>query len=99
MVYVSELYQHFLVCLRGLVNGSVDSTKYEDECRQLMGTGSYLLFSLDRVVAHAVKQLQILGADSSATKLRVRTHGFMAWFESRRGFICCFHREGVLWCG
>jgi histone deacetylase complex regulatory component SIN3 len=38
----------------------MDRAKFEDECRQLMGTGSYLLFTLDRVVNHAVKQLQAL---------------------------------------
>jgi hypothetical protein len=50
----------------------MDRAKFEDECRQLMGTGSYLLFTLDRVVNHAVKQLQSLVSDPVSVKLRVR---------------------------
>ena len=69
----AEMYQRFLAALSEFLCGAWDSTKYEDECRQLMGTGSYLLFTLDRVINHAVKQLQTLATEAIARKLRVRT--------------------------
>jgi hypothetical protein len=31
--------------------------RFEDECRELMGTGAYLLFTLDRLAASAAKQV------------------------------------------
>jgi hypothetical protein len=63
-------YQHFLTALYGLINGSMDPSKYEDECRELMGTGAYLLFTMDRLITHAVKQLSSMVHDPSMSKLR-----------------------------
>lgn len=39
--YISQLY--------GFVDGSLDSTKYEDSCRNILGNKSYTLYTLDKV--------------------------------------------------
>lgn len=65
-----ETYQHFLTALYAAIDGSSDGGKYEDECRTLMGTGSYVLFTMDRLAALAGKQLVAMTTDQTAVKLR-----------------------------
>lgn len=48
----------------------MEGPKYEDECRELMGTGAYVLFTMDRLLASAAKQLVYLAHDSSSVRLR-----------------------------
>lgn len=61
-----------MTALFALLDGSMESSKYEDECRQLMGTASYLLFTMDKLVSHCARQLQSLVSDPSTMKLFVR---------------------------
>jgi paired amphipathic helix protein Sin3a len=68
----AELYGHFVTALSALMEGTMDSTKYEDECRSLMGTGSYQLFTMDKLVSQTVRQLVSLACDPTASRLRVR---------------------------
>lgn len=66
----SDLYEHFLTALSAVIEGTMESAKYEDECRQLMGSGSYQSFTMDKLVIQTVRQLQALVVDPVATKLR-----------------------------
>jgi len=66
----SELYEHFLTALYGAIDASCDGGKYEDECRVLMGTGSYVLFTCERLAQLAAKQLVSMTTDPLALKLR-----------------------------
>lgn len=43
--------------LYSLVDGSSDNTKFEDDCRAIVGTQSYLLFTLDKLIYKLVKQV------------------------------------------
>ncbi|KAK9750900.1 hypothetical protein RND81_02G228900 [Saponaria officinalis] len=65
----SDLYSRFLNALYNLVDGTSDNAKYEDDCRAIVGTQSYLLFTLDKLIYKLVKQLQILASDDVDNKL------------------------------
>ncbi|KAK9707311.1 hypothetical protein RND81_07G188400 [Saponaria officinalis] len=65
----SDLYSRFMNALYSLVDGTSDNNKFEDECRAIVGTQSYLLFTLDKLIYKLVKQLQILASDDVDNKL------------------------------
>ncbi|KAL9246447.1 hypothetical protein vseg_019981 [Gypsophila vaccaria] len=65
----SDLYSRFMSALYSLVDGTSDNNKFEDECRAIVGTQSYLLFTLDKLIYKLVKQLQVLAADDVDNKL------------------------------
>ncbi|KAH1239232.1 Paired amphipathic helix protein Sin3-like 3 [Glycine max] len=53
----SDQYGRFMDALYNLLDGSSDSTKFEDECRAIIGTQSYVLFTLDKLIYKLVKQV------------------------------------------
>uniref|UniRef100_A0A7I4FH13 Histone deacetylase interacting domain-containing protein n=1 Tax=Physcomitrium patens TaxID=3218 RepID=A0A7I4FH13_PHYPA len=64
-----NLYSRFIQVLYGLLDGSVDNSKFEDECRAIIGTQSYILFTLDKLIFKLVKQLQAAATDDVVQKL------------------------------
>ncbi|EFJ30442.1 hypothetical protein SELMODRAFT_440352 [Selaginella moellendorffii] len=64
-----NLYAKFVRVLYDLLDGTADNAKFEDECRSIIGTQSYVLFTLDKLIYKLVKQLQAVAADETATKL------------------------------
>jgi hypothetical protein len=50
----------FLNALYNLLDGSSDNTKFEDDCRAIIGTQSYVLFTLDKLIYKVVKQVSWL---------------------------------------
>lgn len=53
-----EIYNFFLdKVLRPLIEGTTDSNRYEDSCRELFGISSYVLFTLDRLLHVLVKSV------------------------------------------
>lgn len=46
--------------LYNLLDGSSDNTKFEDDCRAIIGTQSYVLFTLDKLIYKVVKQVNWL---------------------------------------
>lgn len=44
--------------LYNLLDGSSDNTKFEDDCRAIIGTQSYVLFTLDKLIYKLVKQVK-----------------------------------------
>ncbi|CAH0480507.1 unnamed protein product [Peronospora belbahrii] len=62
-------YQAFVSKLYSLIDGSVDNSKYEDSCRSLMGSTSYFLFTMDKLVAQVLKQMQHLANDDICQEL------------------------------
>jgi paired amphipathic helix protein Sin3a len=64
-----NLYSRFMQVLYGLLDGSLDNSKFEDECRDIIGTQSYVLFTLDKLIFMLVKQLQAAAADEGVQKL------------------------------
>ena len=55
--------------LNGLLDGSMDNSKFEDKCRSIIGTQSYILFTLDKLIFKLIKQLQLVANDDVALKL------------------------------
>lgn len=43
--------------LYNLLDGTVDNAKFEDDCRALIGTQSYVLFTMDKLIFKLVKQV------------------------------------------
>ncbi|KAK4765643.1 hypothetical protein SAY86_026733 [Trapa natans] len=58
-----------MTALYNLLDGSSDNTKFEDDCRSIIGTQSYVLFTLDKLIYKLVKQLQAVAADEMDSKL------------------------------
>lgn len=75
-------YQAFLSKLYALIDGSIDSTKYEDCCRSLMGSTSYFLFTMDKLVTLVLKQMQQLAHDDTSQQL---LKVFAEQHEQRKG--------------
>ncbi|XVF44115.1 hypothetical protein PTKIN_Ptkin02bG0094400 [Pterospermum kingtungense] len=65
----ADLYARFLSALYNLLDGSSDNTKFEDDCRAIIGTQSYVLFTLDKLIYKLVKQLQVVASDEMDSKL------------------------------
>nr|CAB3476585.1 unnamed protein product [Digitaria exilis] len=61
-----NLYAKFMSALYNLLDGSSDNTKFEDDCRAIIGTQSYVLFTLDKLIYKVVKQC------SNPTKLSIQ---------------------------
>ncbi|CAM6112569.1 unnamed protein product [Calypogeia fissa] len=64
-----NLYAKFMRVLYSLLDGSTDNAKFEDECRTIIGTQSYILFTLDKLIFKLVKQLQAAVSDDTLNKL------------------------------
>lgn len=45
--------------LFNLLDGSSDNSKFEDDCRSLIGNQSYVLFTLDKLIYKLVKQVYL----------------------------------------
>lgn len=64
-------YDKFLDLLFDFLGQNVDSVTYEDTCRSLLGTNSYLLFTLDKVIQRLIKHTHnMIQSDDCANKLR-----------------------------
>ncbi|DBA68064.1 TPA: hypothetical protein ACH3X2_014084 [Trebouxia sp. C0005] len=64
-----QIHSQFMQMALQLVDGRLDSSQYEDSCRQLLGTNSYVLFTLDKLIAKVMKAFQGLMQDPLACKL------------------------------
>jgi len=64
-----DLYAKFMSALFSLLDGSSDNAKFEDDCRAIIGTQSYVLFTLDKLIYKVVKQLQAMVSDEMDNKL------------------------------
>ncbi len=63
------VYNYFLGQVMSMVEGTLDNTRFEEFCRTLLGNKSYVLYTLDKLVAQAVKHLQAMANDENVTKL------------------------------
>mmetsp|Transcript_17634 Transcript_17634/g.55166 ORF Transcript_17634/g.55166 Transcript_17634/m.55166 type:complete len:970 (-) Transcript_17634:192-3101(-) len=56
-------FEVFVSLLNGYLDGSVDTSHFEDTCRQLLGTKAYPLMTIDRLVVQMIKQLHLICND------------------------------------
>lgn len=54
---------------RFVIKGEVDAQGYEDGLRTLLGTSSYILFTMDKVISHTMKQLDNIIEDDDTVSL------------------------------
>lgn len=45
--------------LRRVLDGHMDSSSFEDNCRALLGTNSYVLFTLDKLIQKFIKHMAV----------------------------------------
>ncbi|URD90105.1 hypothetical protein MUK42_27419 [Musa troglodytarum] len=64
-----DLYAKFMSALYNLLDGSADNMKFEDDCRAIIGTQSYVLFTLDKLIYKVVKQVS---ESSHVTRLSIQ---------------------------
>jgi hypothetical protein len=55
---VPSPFCRFMQILYSLLDGQIDNSRFEDECRAMLGTSSYVLFTLDKLVFKFVKQVR-----------------------------------------
>jgi len=57
-------YDTYISLLYNNLESHGDSNRYEAQCRQLLGNNAYELFTMDKLVVHAYKQLKSMGDDA-----------------------------------
>ncbi|VFQ95207.1 unnamed protein product [Cuscuta campestris] len=62
-------FLRFMNNVFGLLDGSCDNAKFEDECRAIIGSQSYILFTLDKLIYKIAKQLQTIATEEMENKL------------------------------
>ena len=60
-----------------LLNGGMDAGAFEDACRALMGNASYVLFTVDKLVAQIVRHLHAMANDATM-RACIKLHRFAA---------------------
>jgi len=68
--YGHDSYEAFIHLLCGAVDGTVDSSKFDESSRLLLGSRGYVCFTLDKVVISAAKQIALLVSDGIFYKLQ-----------------------------
>ena len=56
------MYTHSLVVNNNIIiimslTGNIDSSTYEDTCREMFGVHAYVVFTIDRLVQNIVRQV------------------------------------------
>ena len=77
-VEVDQYYPHFLSMVKNLLDGNIEATQFEDSLREMFGIHAYLAFTLDKVIANAVRQLGHLVTDQTClqcTEMFLEEHG------------------------
>jgi len=60
-----DYYPAFLDMVRSVLDGNMDGVAFEDTLREMFGIHAFTAFTLDKVVANAVRQLQHLVTDDA----------------------------------
>jgi paired amphipathic helix protein Sin3a len=66
----ADSYARIMDALYNLLDGTSDNSKFEDDCRAIIGTQSYVLFTLDKLIYKLIKHLQAVAADEMDNKLQ-----------------------------
>nr|XP_023418397.1 paired amphipathic helix protein Sin3b isoform X2 [Cavia porcellus] len=68
-VELEEYYPAFLDMVRGLLEGSIDPTQYEDTLREMFTIHAYIGFTMDKLVQNITRQLHHLVSDDLCLKV------------------------------
>lgn len=61
----TDYYPTFLDMVKSVLDGNMDNIAYEDTLREMFGIHAFTAFTLDKVIANAVRQLQQLVSDDT----------------------------------
>lgn len=78
---LEEYYPAFLDMIRNLLDGNMDSTNFEDTCREMFGVHAYIAFTMDKLVQNIVRQLHNIVTDDicgQVTELYQQEQGNLA---------------------
>eukprot|EP00878_Enallax_costatus_P007439 GHUV01007791.1.p1 GENE.GHUV01007791.1~~GHUV01007791.1.p1 ORF type:complete len:1062 (+),score=409.26 GHUV01007791.1:105-3290(+) len=64
-----RLHREFMSMLRKVLDGHMDSSTFEDQCRALLGTNSYVLFTLDKLIQKFIKHMASMVQEEQAMRL------------------------------
>ena len=77
------IHKEFMGLVQALIEGRVEPSIFEDDCRTLLGTNSYQLFTVDKLVQKIVKQAQTCIQEDPTARL------VELWkYENSRGVPC-----------
>ncbi|XP_064388294.1 paired amphipathic helix protein Sin3a-like isoform X2 [Halichondria panicea] len=68
-IKVEEYYPTFLNMAKNFMEGNIDTTTYEDTCREMFGVNAYVVFTIDRLVQNIVRQLHAIISEESCYKM------------------------------
>ena len=63
-------FETFITNLLAMLRQTMDINKYEDECRTLLGTSSYKVFTLDKLIPRLIKETNNLATSESWRKIK-----------------------------
>ena len=67
--HLKEGFKGYCQILWKMLDGTLDTAKYEDSCRAMMGNQCFVLCTMDKVVGSTVKALQQLVHDKAFGRL------------------------------
>ncbi|XP_019864517.1 PREDICTED: paired amphipathic helix protein Sin3a [Amphimedon queenslandica] len=68
-IQVDEYYPTFLNMAKNFMEGNIDSSSYEDTCREMFGVHAYLTFTMDRLVQNIARQLHVMIAEENCLQI------------------------------
>ena len=71
----AKSYSELLALTKELISGNLDSGRFEDDCRELFGINSYILFTLDKLIQQLCKQIDNILNSEFCSKL-IALHSF-----------------------
>lgn len=63
------IHARFIDMARELIEGTLDASVYEDDCRALLGTSAYQLFTLDKLVQRLVRHIHSCLTEEGSSRL------------------------------
>lgn len=84
-IEVDQYYSHFLSMVKNLLDGNIEALQFEDSLREMFGIHAYSAFTLDKVIANAVRQLGHLVTDQiclQCTEVFLEEHGIKSTSKS-----------------
>jgi paired amphipathic helix protein Sin3a len=65
----SQFYSTFIELLKSLLEGRIDNTTFEDNCREIFGVHAFITFTLDKVIQGIMRQVVPIALDESCSVL------------------------------
>ncbi|GMI90141.1 SIN3-like 5 [Hibiscus trionum] len=88
----TDRYGRFMSALYNLLDGSSDHTKFEDDCRAIIGAQSYILFTMDKLIYNLVRQLRAVATKEMGNKL-LQLHAYEKLRNSGRFIDAVYHNN------